>query len=420
MSQGTDHDGIATPDLNATTPVKPTKRVGNPWLFWVALSVAIVLANIAKAYHVPTYLISVPLIGTDILSPAVDFVVTTTQGLVVILLLSIYFNYFDRPRIERELGEIRLRLPVGFSQKVAHDHATLEKGLKQLTLDSVRRQAQALKVSEAVAERYPRALRTESLVNMILPGTPAPFVTTDILIRLQDLPGDGSYYKFTGTYRYYELEPSESETEYVAGIATNVDLAIKVQMERSIFKEVFHTSKLTQFPSVSTTLGLDLDSLQAEWRSADSPDPQFSKFRRIEDDDAIEKYLGRLKDHAGEVQIYVATIGRRASYASFRFTIVQEKNANAPFCQWQTYLPTYLRQFEFDAHDFTWKGTRPQFHWSPFFFASLGKVHDDIEKGAFKIPVHSWLVGGQGAVVLWSADGTTNHIPPVKPAAQQT
>lgn len=371
----TDQPAVVTPKI---IPFSLPLR----WFVFLGLVITLIVA--ANTTILATVLDA--LLGVTWSAPIVQFIKQNTQGLIVILLLSIYLEHVRPTRAER--GEID-RAVQGFRSELRR----LENLIVTRNLETVSPQ---LVLEQVLKNRYGSAAQVANLVRTLLPEK-HHYRDVSVNYTLIDDPADERLLTLQ-----YELRFSARIEEFVVALVPSPVLQDAVCADGDRIHDVFTCSNSdNQRLNMQKLLGSSSAVRVITTGSSGVSSEVLCRFASVPQSE-LPKYLPSLaQDELGQIDLVRCVLppesdDQRIITVAHEFSLCKDDH----YCYWLADRPMFIERISFDVSRFMVARTA-RFNVQPF-MANCSVRSSRLASGpVFTIDVRNWLVKGQGAILSW-------------------
>lgn len=316
----------------------------------------------------------------------VDFLKLNTQGLIIILLLSIYLEYI------REDPKKLL------SKNTVEDLGKEIKSMKGIIEKDYWTQIDSKSVLKNILQvHYGNTSNVSNLISIITPQK-CTYSNVSVLYELNDINDKTDLYQLK-----YQLRFRCNINEYLIAFVTSAFLQDKISAVCDKINDVFSLSDKNTMDDALSRISSGESSFRLIRQLKEGPTEQINyPIKKIERS-MYPNYLDKIDTKEYEnIQLFSCKInddlgGIIGFIVSYNFTMRKDDH----YCYWVADRPMYLENLTFNATNFSMT-PQTKFVFQPF-VANFSELADEYYStpAYHSIDIHNWIVKGQGVILTW-------------------
>jgi len=323
-------------------------------------------------------------VGIKWSDPIVNFIKINTQGLIIILLLSIYLEYIKKPddKILHLKSDLLKELPNMIKQTLMAG-GFISEGEDQAILTRI------------LKAHYGEDVNVNNLANTVL-SSRVFYTDVSVSNKLIGHKENPELYDLE-----YEIDFKASINEFVIALVCSSHLQDRISSSCTKINDVLVFSSQSSFVDNVNKIKNSEQSFRVVIESTEGlSNHRNCKFNEVNKNE-YRNYLHDIhEDEFKNISLLRAKIPSDVKIINYLLSLTFKMHKEDHYCYWVADRPMYLNKIGFDATQLNYKD-KTVFIFQPFFMNLSGIIQNPSQSSIFSLDVHNWVVKGQGAFLTW-------------------
>jgi len=338
-------------------------------------------------------------IGTKWSEPIVFFLKSNTQGLIVILLVTIYLDYI-KENPNKKIGEIVNSLSIikeninAIKTKQASTESVLNGLNEHIRIIREKEEDEIENIKKNIKKLY-KIDNINGLINLLISKKPLYF-DVSVYYEIRDHKTNHNLYNL-----YYRIDFTSSIKEYILAIVEYASLQSIISATSTRISDVLTIPAKKHEDQEYTKMINDKSCFSVIESSSDNYTIERGLVLTEIQKDHYKHYLNEIDErYYNDIVLYKCDLNdlKDPVRYSVKFPPLT-MNKNDHYVYWTSDRLMFLKSITFDARDFSYENCRLNLH--PLFACYKGDIPDMDRDNYFCFNINSWIIGGQGAIFSW-------------------